>query len=63
MELRDEYNKTINAADGDAMTRFPLNAKFRPTLDEIISKMNTHINKEEDEYLPLEAVLDPSELE
>ncbi|KAM5449664.1 hypothetical protein MaudCBS49596_004785 [Microsporum audouinii] len=116
-ELRDDYTKTINAADEDSMTRHgnkftwdlarytvaeelvvypaieshmdhgsviinrdraesqrikqllaafqPLSAsdaQFRPTLDELMSKMNMHIEEEEDEYLPsLEAVLDPGE--
>ncbi|KAK2850593.1 hypothetical protein FQN49_005516 [Arthroderma sp. PD_2] len=118
-QLRDDYNKTVNAADEDSMTRHgnkftwdlarytvaeelvvypaleshmdhgsiivdhdraesqkiksilatfqPLSAsdaKFRPTLDELMDKMNTHINEEEDEYLPsLESVLDPVESE
>lgn len=116
-ELRDDYAKTINAADEDSMTRHgnkftwdlarytvaeelviypaieshmdhgsviinrdraesqklkellanfqPLSAsdaEYRPTLDDLMSKIDTHINEEEDEYLPsLEAVLDPGE--
>ncbi|KAF3491100.1 HHE domain-containing protein [Arthroderma uncinatum] len=118
-ELRDDYNKIVNATDEDSMTRYgnkftwdlaryavaeelvvypaleshmdhgsvivdhdraesqkikqllatfqPLSAsdaKYRHTLDELMNKMSTHINEEEDEYLPsLESVLDPVESE
>ncbi|EFQ97739.1 HHE domain-containing protein [Nannizzia gypsea CBS 118893] len=39
-------------------------AEYRPTLDDLMSKIDMHINEEEDQYLPsLEAVLDPGESE